>query len=276
MSFYKLAIYTSGLMVAAVLSFNITYDRVLAQEEAKALEKSKTEVVFKPYNSVKNKKNDKKEDISKTSQEKKPIVKSKKYIFVGDSRVFNYSNLNKEGMEFLHVISQDNSLWGWENKFVRENLEKYIKETKDIYNIVFNLSINNLNKEACIKNINKIALDYPNHNFFVVGINPVDEIYLEKVESLKNGNVDVREQEADIQLEELVGKYDESVDTSLNNTDITRFNRYVRDSLNENVRYIDTHKELIINGFETTNGVLYSNSTQTNYFNFIKNYISSL
>lgn len=262
---------TGFLSLIGVLTFNITYATVSASEMKKQAEKAKTDIV---YRVILDKDEDKDvklatKDSSVQKNHKKPIInKSDNFIFVGDCNSLNYEMIPPNFNGITKVITQNSNNKNWLDDFVIERLNNLLESADSTYNVVFNLGINDLNKEEYSKIFNKLAQKNFNHNFFVTSINPVDELKLEEIEeSYKNEDLDIFDEDF---------KIFRNVRTDLRNAEITRFNRLIRDSLNENVHYIDTHKELIINGFDTQNGIIYSDETCAKLFDTILNIVDSL
>lgn len=254
MKFKKSLLGVILIIAVAVLTFEITYEVVSANETIKAIEKQKKEVVFKSFithNEENNINLDKNKDDDKDDLDKmKNFINTKtnNFIFIGDTRLDSLKDVSYSfKFDFLKFITSDNFDCDWVRNKALFELNNILNNTSLSYNIVFSIGINDLeNVDRYITFFNDMAKLHPNHNIFVIDISPLDEI-----------------------------KFLEYYDGLINNDDIYSFNRKLTKGLDPDVKLIYSYKELIINGYNTIDGYYFDEDTSLNLMKFIKEYISS-
>lgn len=175
--------------------------------------------------------------------------KNDNFIFIGDSRTVAYKEIvNLDNYDFVTFIAEVGKGFDWFNKIALEKLNTRFNTTDLKYNVVLNLGINDLqNIDKYIKYYNKLVLDNPNHNFFVVSVNKVDT---EKM--IKNGY------------------------NKLENRQIEEFNNELKKSLSDKIHFIDTYSYFENKNLDTTDGLHYTNETSTEILNYISDYIKAI
>ena len=190
-------------------------------------------------------------NIIKSAQDTKNIETkeiSDNFIFIGDSRTVAYKDIvDISNYDFITFIAKESKGYEWFATEGLKKLENRLHTTDLKYNIVLNLGVNDLNNISKYSSLyNQLSNKYPQHNFFVVSVNPGDEAKMKS-----NG-------------------YNYTT-----NAKIEDFNNNLKNSLNENITYIDTYSKLIKEGFNTTDGLHYSQNTSKYILDFVSNFIKS-
>lgn len=262
---------TTLIGVIAIMTFNITYEKVSATEMEKLKEQKKHEIVYRPITDTTIK--DKKEESNDDSNQKSKLnVKSNNFIFIGDDRLdsLKYASMNLD-VDYIKFINSKKADCDWMRNSGLSELNHTLNTTNLSYNIIFNPSINDLeNIKRYVDFFNDLAIQHPNHNIFVLDVFPLDEAKLE----------DVKEKEAEsqeIKLEyNIFNNFDDKDSNTADNDSIYKFNINLKKSLNENVHIIHAGQQLVCNEFETTNGYNLTNKTSTDLLNFIYKYIKDM
>ncbi len=178
---------------------------------------------------------------------------SNRIIIVGDSRMYAASKVvQKEGLTFIAKNAVTcNYLW----ETVEPEVDKLIAENpEEHFTIVFNLGVNDLNSiEVGNTPDGKHICDYSQyadyykyfkkkwnqHNLFFASVNPVNE------EILRTGKFKTRKM--------------------TNNGSIEEFNQNIRGEIeSEEIFFCNTYAFLLENGFESPDGLHYSDNTSKN------------
>lgn len=216
-------------------------------KEKEEIKESKSEP--KDTSSTENKED--KKDLEKDNITKEYKLKNKNdnFIFIGDSRTVGMSKVvDIKDYEFITFIAEVGAGYDWFLSDGLPKLEHRLNTTDLNYNIVLNLGVNDThNGSKYAKLYNKLELQYPNHNFIVVSVNPENE-------------------------EKMI----ESGYKFVGNKYIEEFNKALKKDLSENIPYIDTYTDLIKNGFETRDGLHYSSETSKHILDTISNLIKDM
>ena len=157
-----------------------------------------------------------------------------KYLFVGDSRY--------KGMEKANATDEDVFICevgeGYDYLINQMNNIKY--EIDDNTALIIGLGVNDLvNIDKYVDKINEMSQTFDCQIYYML-VNPVDE-----------------------EQETYSGYH-------IKNDDIDYFNQEIIDRLDENVIVIDTNSYLNAIGFETQDGLHYTEETYENIYNYIK------
>ena len=157
-----------------------------------------------------------------------------KYLFVGDSRY--------KGMEKANATDEDVFICevgeGYDYLINQMNNIKY--EIDDNTALIIGLGVNDLvNIDKYVDKINEMSQTFDSQIYYML-VNPVDE-----------------------EQETYSGYH-------IKNDDIDYFNQEIIDRLDENVIVIDTNSYLNAIGFETQDGLHYTEETYENIYNYIK------
>lgn len=249
MKFLKVATKSVVLMLLGVLVFNITFNTV-SNSLAKKEDKSTSIKVEHSSDTIDLDKENSKSDIEEDETlHNSGVVKNDNFIFIGDSRTVAYKKIvDIEKYNFVTFISEISQGFNWLESTALNTLEKRFNETNLLYNVVINLGVNDLyNAEKYIELFNKIATENPEHKFYIVSVNPVDE---EKC--IENGYTDTK------------------------NKDIIDFNSKIKENLNGNITYIDSYSYLNEIGYYTSDGLHYNDETSLKVLEYISNYVKSV
>lgn len=177
------------------------------------------------------------------------INKNDNFIFIGDSRTVGMSKVvDISDYEFVTFIAKSSEGFNWFSTTGLDKLEKRLTTTDLNYNIIFNLGVNdlhNVNKYAEL--YNSLNEKYPQHNFFVASVNPEDEIKMKSHGYKYVGNQYIEE-----------------------------FNNMLRENLNEDIIFIDSYEYLQKNGFDTKDGLHYTDEYSKIILDYISNQIKSI
>lgn len=171
------------------------------------------------------------------------------FIFIGDSRTVAYKDVvDIKDYDFVTFIAKVSQGYDWLSTEALNKLQNRLDTTDLKYDIILNLGVNDLNNiNKYISFYNKLAKDNPNHNFYVVSVNPGDDSKLKA-----NGY-----------------KY-------TSNAKIEAFNNKMKESLNDNIKYIDSYSHFMKNGFDTVDGLHYTTESSKNILNFVSDTVKSL
>lgn len=304
MRLMKILTLTATLGILGYLSFNITYDKVSAIVLREAEENKKNEIVIRPID-VDEENEDNTyitEEIEEEIEEeiKKLNIKTNDYIFIGDSRLNALKDIsNNIGFNSVNFITSESADCNWINSFALNELDYILNSTNGYFNIIFSPGINDLNNvNKYINLFNNLANKYSNHNVFVLGVGPLDEIkYIKNnvgivnssdMDFIKNNivnnespsdNIEVDENnENNIDNDSIYNNIDfikNNIDI-VNNDDIYNFNIDIMKNVNDNVNVIHVFQELMLNGYKTIDGYHLEKDTSISLLKFIKNHIESL
>lgn len=264
---------TTLVGVIAIMTFNITYEKVSATEMEKLKEQKKHEIVYKPITdtTIDDKKEESNENIN---QKPKLNVKSNNFIFIGDDRLnsLKHASMNLD-VDYIKFINSKKADCDWMRNRGLSELNHILNTTDLNYNIIFNPSINDLeNIKRYVDFFNDLANKHPNHNIFVLDVFPLDEAKLE----------DVKEKEAEsqeIKLEYNIfnnHNFDDKDSNTADNDSIYNFNITLKKSLNENVHIIHAGQQLVCNEFKTTDGYNLTDKTSKDLLDFIYKHIKDM
>lgn len=157
-----------------------------------------------------------------------------KYIWVGDSRTEGLAN--SISIEYLAAGGKGLS-------WCKENMPE-IYNYKN-YNVMINFGINDIgNVNSYIDYYNNLPEDFVRNNqIFIISVNPVNETIAE------------------------------NVGYTIKNNMIKLFNEEIQKNLQNKIYFIDTYTYLQNEGFDTNDGVHYSNATYVKLYNYIRNQI---
>lgn len=239
---------TTLLGLMAIITFNITYEKVSAIEMEKAKEQEKNKIVYRPI-TITEDDNKEKESIEDIDDGPKLNTISNNFIFIGDNRLDTLRNTaSNYNFDYVKFISTENADCDWMRNSGLSELNHILNTTSLSYNIVFNPGISDLeNIQRYVDFFNNLANEHPNHNIFVLDVFPLDEIKAEE----NNLNI-------------------------IDNDYIYDFNIDLKKSLNENVHIIYAFQELILNGYETIDGYYLTEDTSNRLLGFVYEHIKSL
>lgn len=175
---------------------------------------------------------------------------SSKIIIVGDSRMYAASRVVKD--ENIIFIAKNAVTCNYIDETAEKEIDKLIEKNPDEhYTIFFNLGVNDLDykeegrtvdgKKICnasdyIDIYTRLRKKWKNHNLVFESVNPLD------IDILKKGKFGNR--------------------PMTNNDKIAEFNSTIFNALEkDNFYYCDTYTYLLENGFESTDGLHYSDDT---------------
>ncbi len=201
---------------------------------------SKTVSVTSNKKVVISKKSSKKSSSKKSSSKKsttKQNSKSKKNIFIGDSRTCGMkmavsSNKNDEW------ICKDSQGYNW---FVNEAIPtlKTKLKTNKTYNIYINLGVNDFgNINSYISKYKELTKKYKNHNVVIVSVNPINDSV-----ASSNGYM-------------------------ARNSQVAYFNSELKKT--KGIKYCDTYTKLLNSSWKTTDGIHYETNTYKTIYNEMK------
>lgn len=188
--------------------------------------------------------------INETVSSKNNIInKNDNFIFIGDSRTVGMSKVvDISNYEFVTFIAKSSEGFNWFSTAGLDKLEKRLTTTDLNYNIVFNLGVNELyNVNKYVELYNSLNAKYPQHNFFVASVNPEDEIKMKSHGYKYVGNQYIEE-----------------------------FNNTLKESLNEDIIFIDSYTHLQENGFDTKDGLHYTDEYSKIILDYISNQIKAI
>lgn len=177
-------------------------------------------------------------------------------VIVGDSR-FELMEIDSPDLEIPHymkLIAKSGAGIDWFEKTALPRLTDVLDSAPDdiYYHVVFNMGVNDLNQTKLYdiriqdysKLYEKLALEYPNVQFYFLSVNPVDE--------------------------EIINKYwPKNIRT---NGKIKIFNRKILSMIEDNkfgnFKYCDSYNNV---DFETYDGLHYTSDTNTRIISYIKN-----
>lgn len=195
--------------------------------------------------------------VQETMQTSTNLYKSENMLIIGDSRMYAAAKIFKEEHLFFVAKSGVSCNYLWEE--AEQQADAILAEYPDEhFSIFINLGVNDLDRVAKLDN--QVVCDaetYANyylqlkekwnqHNLFFVSVNPVNEKKLK------------------------IGRYKNSQMT--NNKAIKEFNEKIVSIVKEhNIYYCDTYTSLITNGFESTDGLHYSDESTREIIELVKN-----
>lgn len=206
--------------------------------------------------------NEVKEDKQEEELPTENVVKyydNERIIIIGDSRMYGASQVvnNKDLIFIAKNGARCNYLW----ETAEKEVDKIMSEnSREHFTILFNLGVNDLDyiarknkangKDIC--NVEqysdyyiKLKEKWSEHNLFFISVNPVDEKRLKK------------------------GTFKNTKMTS--NAKIEEFNDLMKEKLEEaNIYYCDTYTKLMENGFESPDGLHYSDDTSKNIIQIVE------
>lgn len=179
------------------------------------------------------------EPSSNSSSSGNNTSNSGKYvILVGDSRfrgMCDYVTIDSN----TSCIAEVGMGYSWvSSSSIVSKIDSLIKSNPSSY-VVFNLGVNDYNNyNSYAKYYNDFASKYSKAKVIVVSVNPIDD------NKAKNGY-------------------------SARNSGVITFNSKIKSLLNNNISYCDTYS-MIINNFETSDGIHYTTDTYSNIYSGIK------
>ena len=175
--------------------------------------------------------------------------KNDNFIFIGDSRTVAYKGIvDIDKYDFITFISEVSKGYDWLKDTAIEKLNTRFDTTDLSYNVVLNLGVNDLqNVDKYIDMYNELAEKNPKHNFFVVSVNKVDTVKMNK-----NGYA------------------------TIENSQIEEFNSKMRNSLSNKIHFIDSYSYFKDKNLETNDGVHYTDEVSSEILDYICDYIKAL
>lgn len=174
--------------------------------------------------------NDTIDDISNDDIDNMCNLINEKGIWIGDSRTVGIKNAIIDGT----YIAEKSMGYSWLISDVIPKLEKLLEEDPDKI-IIINFGVNDLdNIKKYVETINELVVTYKDTKFYYLSVNPVAEPY---------------------------------ADANTMNSEINDFNDTIIRSCAAS--YIDSNTYLNENGFESSDGLHYSNATNENIYNFV-------
>lgn len=159
-----------------------------------------------------------------------------KYVFVGDSR---YVGMEKYSDPYKDVFISE---VGVGYSFLTQNMSKIIAECDSDTALIIGLGVNDLvNCTQYISTINDLAVN-TDCQIYYMSVNPVDDITAQ------------------------------SHGYNMNNSSIEEFNSTIKAQLNDDIVFIDTNKYLNDDGYESTDGIHYSESTYEKIYLYLKGF----
>lgn len=183
------------------------------------------------------------------------LIKANKIIVVGDSRMELIDD-NKEiekpfNMEF---VAKSSTHLDWFEDTAVKKVEKIIDDAFK-YNVVINMGVNDLNwlkkdyneedlADDYFNAYKKLINEYPNVNFYLLSVNPLDEKVIKK----------------------------KIIDNKRSNKSIKKYNNYLKEKIDDsefdNLYYCDSNNDL---KFDTYDGLHYTRDTNRDIINYIAN-----
>lgn len=158
-----------------------------------------------------------------------------------------YNVVDIKDYEFVTFICKSSEGLNWFLNTGLNKLETRLNNTDLHYNIVFNLGVNDIHNSLDYANLyNSLKAKYPQHNFFVASLNPIDE------SKTKHHNY------------------------SVTTKDIEAFNNIIKENISEDINYIDSYNYLMSDGFETVDGLHYTNNSSTKILDYLSNTIKNM
>ena len=153
-------------------------------------------------------------------------------IFVGDSRTVGMDLAIDDNSVYIAKVGEG---YEWFKGEAEGELKEVIRNSSDkSLTVVFNLGVNDLsNANRYAEEVNRLSDNYPNIRFVYASVNPVKE------------------------------------KASVSNDDISAFNRTICTQLSRNIRFIDSYSYLIDSGFESPDGLHYTNDTYAKIYEYI-------
>ena len=239
----------------------ITFDisSCWTQAEAKGLEMQSTTTTTKSINdeatntktnnNSSNKNNNNKNSNSKNNQNSSSSNNNNntsnnnfqtthnKFVLVGDSRFVGQENYNLTNSKTTYIAKVSQGLTYLKNQ---ETKMKSYDSSKTAY--VINMGVNDLyNANNYVTYINDLAKNYKGDIYFL-SVNPVDEAK------------------------------SSSYGYKVSNKDIESFNKTLKNGL-KNVTYIDSYNYLKQNGYDTADGIHYTQKTYEKIYNYINSQV---
>lgn len=250
MKFAKFFGFLGALSALGYATFYITYETVSATVMEEAEENKKNEVVIKPIIVQEDEEDEEEKKPRREIRKEESLnVKTDNFIFIGDDRLNSMAAVsNSVGFKSVEFVTRENPDYFWMVNEGADTLDYILESKPGNYNIVFNLGINDLNNvKMYIDFFNHLAYKHPNQNIFVLTIGPLDEI-----KAMEN-NI-----------------------SNINNDDIYSFNIDMKKGFNENVHIVHVFQELIVNGYDTTDGYYLTEDTSISLLKFIWNHVKEL
>ena len=186
-------------------------------------------------------------------------VKHKKHIetriWIGDSRTEGLQ-LNAKYTDFDCFIAKGGEAYSWFSDKAIEEIGEYLDDGSAA-NVIINMGVNDCadylagaeedSVDKYIADINRLIKEYPNAQFYYMSVNPVDGGY--PTEYSSKGYID---------KEDL-------------NKEIERFNKRIKSKCK--AEYIDCNGYLTDDGYDTYDGIHYTDKTNQKIYEFIVNYL---
>ncbi len=163
-----------------------------------------------------------------------------KYIFVGDSRIVGMSSaVSASNTVFIGKVG---SGYSWLKSTASTKLAKYLNADANA-KVIFAFGVNDLgNISSYISYYKKLIAKYPNTEFYMMSVNPVNETTAKKY------------------------------GYTVKNSQIKTFNTKLKKAFSS--RYVDTYTYLTNNGFSTSDGIHYKSSTYKKIYNYVISAVS--
>lgn len=182
------------------------------------------------------------------------IIKGSKVLVVGDSRMsFIQDDLQIRKPNILEFVAKSGMKIDWFEDEAMPRVYDFLNNTDYNYYVVVNMGVNDLNDnkykgdDIALDYYNlysELAISYPNINFYVLSVNPIDEKKINEKWSTNNRTI------AEIKL----------------------FNKTIREKIDEdgisNINYCDSYNAL---NFSTYDGLHYTRDTNREIINYIIN-----
>ena len=156
-------------------------------------------------------------------------------IFIGDSRTVGIENLSLDDSVYIAKVGAGYE-WFSQNALQRLDSTMVDNAGRDV-NIVVALGVNDPDNAAgYVEKVGEIKSKYPFADVYFLSVNPV-------------------------------------TGGSISEIDVTNFNHIVMESLPSSVTYLDSHSYLVSNGFNTVDGVHYTDSTYKKIHEYVTLYL---
>lgn len=153
-------------------------------------------------------------------------------IFIGDSRMVGMDNAVDDDSIYIAKVGEG---YNWYKEYAEEILEKTIESNSDkSLSVIFNLGVNDLeDAQKYVAAVNELSAKYSNVRFSYMSVNPVGV-------------------------------------TTITNEQIKIFNNTLQTMLDNKVNYIDTYTYLMAKGYNTVDGLHYTDETYRVIHDYVK------
>ena len=162
-------------------------------------------------------------------------IKEPLTIFVGDSRTVGLKSAANDTSIYIAKVGEG---YNWYKESAEKLLVDTLNENADKnITVIFNLGVNDLDNAGKYAGaVNRLSSEYPSVTFKYLSVNPVEE-------------------------------------TTVTNIDIEKFNSTLQVMLDRNIGYIDSYTYLLADGFSTSDGLHYTDSTYKKIYDFTRSEI---